>query len=725
MQEIKDILAFEAAPWHFMENVAIELADIYGYQEVRTPILERAELFTQCMGSNSNLVERELWVINDKQGKRTALRANMFLPSMRAIVERGIGMHNTDPEKFYFLGPVLTNIKGNGQAVRQSNQFGVGSVGSSLPSLDVEAMMLAYDFFNALGLTELRVRLNSVGCKKCRAEYQKTLYDYYSNHANELCAKCAKRYKNHSIWTMGCKEKRCHELSQVAPSIFGCLCTECRDHFEGVKAYLKELKINYSLYPMLVPDVEFCDRTVFEISCGEHVLAHGGRCDSLYSMICDLPHTNTFRLPDGCDTIPAVGCTVDMDAVLESIKEAHLVPELSREIDVCLAGSSQNSVALLLPVLYALRRAGIYAELAYPETVDGTALETASKSSAKFVIYLDDSSLNQRVVRFREKGDFRDIRLNDALNRIGRYFGISGLVDELRPVNVRKFSISRRQNYYNRPSYEIFEPSKLGINESSVDEEVEKQMVGGTRHKRRSVSSKDKVAENETAKNEAEQSKKEESASRHSLRSRRGNGSRRQLHRSEDSLETEGVVVDDVGSGDIVAELEESATEIVSSEPKNEIISESLEVVEGASNLSEAEECDPVEVVEEAEKPRKRRRRTSNGGRRFEVGVYSDSADGKADNGRSVSKVRRRQSSPLEDYSYNNSYSSSTSYNYDDVDLYKDSDSNYPDYAGYYSDPYASSYSKRSSGRSSYQSNNNSRRNSVRRRSSRSIGRHR
>ncbi len=448
VQGARDVLASEVSPWHFVENVAIELAEIYGYQEVRTPVFESADLFAKGMGNTSSFVENDIWTVTDKQNHRFAMRANMLVPMIRAINDENLPIsRNGEPAKLYYLAPVFSAPKGREQSAVQSHRFGVGAVGSILPSLDVEALMIAYDFFNALGLGNLKLQLNSLGCKKCRAEYQQGLYDYFSRRSGELCPKCHHRYRTHPLWTMGCEEKCCRELSQVAPSIFGYLCPECREHFEAVRAYLDELKVSYRLSPLLVPDVECYNRTVFQISCGDNVLSFGGRCDEL------------SRLLGGRD-IPAVDCAVDLDMTLRAVREANLVPNIEKQSDVCLAGSSQAAVSLLLPVLYALRRAGIYAELAYPNSGEGNAREAASSSDAQFVIYLDDSSLRQRVVRFRElNNSFRDSRLDEAVRRIGRYFGIDGLADELRPVEVRKFSISRRQPASMRQTYEIFEPT--------------------------------------------------------------------------------------------------------------------------------------------------------------------------------------------------------------------------------------------------------------------------
>ena len=449
MQEAGDILASEVSPWHFMENVAIELAELYGYQEARTPLFEEADLFAQGMGSSSGFVENDLWMVNDKRGHRLAVRGNMLLPVTRALSERSIAVSkNGEPQKFYYLGSVFAHSKGRDQVVREGHRFGVEAIGSTLPSLDVEVIMLAYDFFNSLGLSDLKLQLNSLGCKKCRPEYQQALYDYFSRRSSELCPRCRRRHRTHPLWTMGCEAPQCRALAQVAPSIFGYLCPECRDNFEAVRNYLSELKVPYRLTPLLVPDVECCNRTIYRITSGDKLLSFGGRCDELSRML-------------GGSDFSAVGGSVDLDETLAAIREANLVPELKREVDVCLGGSNQEAVALLLPVLYALRRAGIYAELAYPTSPESNAFETASRSDAKFVIYLDGGSLRQRIVRFREYSAFRDTRLDDAVRRIGHYFNIENLASELRPVEVRKFAISRRQPGSMRQSYEIFEPSNL------------------------------------------------------------------------------------------------------------------------------------------------------------------------------------------------------------------------------------------------------------------------
>lgn len=457
LKEAKAVLASDVSPWHFMENVAIELAEIYGYQEVRTPHFDNAEMFSKGIGSSAQVIERDLWTVTDKQNHRWAMRAGLLVPVMKSLIDGDVlKPSSTEPQKFYCLGPVYSSAKGGRElAARQGHRFCAQAIGSSLPSLDVEVLMLACDFFNALGLNDLKVVLNSLGCKKCRAEYQQVLHDYFSRSADKLCGTCRRRYRNHAIWTMGCSNESCSELAQMAPTIYNYLCEDCRAQFDGVRTYLDELKVSYRLSPLLVPDAECCGGTVFQISWGEHVLASGCRCDDLSQML-------------GGPDIPAVNATIDLDLTLQAIKEANLVPEFRHETDVCLAGSSQAAVALLLPVLYALRRAGIYAELAYPTTDDSTAWEAAKISQARFVIYLDEANLRQRLVRFREYSDFRDnTRLNEALNRIGRFFGVSGLVDELRPVEVRKFSISRRQPSSQRQVYEYFEPTRQSKSDST------------------------------------------------------------------------------------------------------------------------------------------------------------------------------------------------------------------------------------------------------------------
>lgn len=429
----QDVLAAEVSSWQFLESVALDLAHNHGYKEIRTPIFEPSELFLQGLGATAGLVERELWTFHDKHGRKLALRADMTAPVMRAYHEHELYKQAEGPLKLFYMGPVFLYGRGREVESRQVHQFGLEALGSGDAALDTEVLAMMNDFCVALGLPEVQIQLNSLGCKKCRAQYQQVLRDYFAGRQDELCQACKRRHSSHPLWTMGCDDPQCVSLAQVAPSIFGFLCTECREHFEAVKTYLRELKIDYVLNPRVVRDVEYYNRTIFKVTCAGHEVAFGGRYDELSQLL-------------GYSSTCAVGCSLDVEPLLEVMADNGIGSVAFPEPAVLLAGEGREAVALLLPILYALRRNGILAELAYPSNGQSVA-DIGQHSRAKYVLLLKAEDVRSRMVEIHEleHRDSWEMRLDEAVAHLGRDLGIGRLAEELRPVAVRRPSVSHCQ----------------------------------------------------------------------------------------------------------------------------------------------------------------------------------------------------------------------------------------------------------------------------------------
>ena len=247
----------------FPGSLARDLAEDYGYREIRTPMFECAEIFLKGMGATSGLVERELWTFHDKHGRKLALRADMTAPTMRACQDHDLIQPELGPTRLYYLGSVFMHGREREVESRQLHQFGMEALGTRDPALDAEVLVMVSDLCLALGLPQVQVQLNTLGCKKCRPAYHQVLKDYFGGRQDELCKTCRRRYRTHPTWTLACQAEPCLELSRVAPSIYGTLCPDCRDHFSALKAYLKELKVDYQLNPLVVRDLEYYDRTIF------------------------------------------------------------------------------------------------------------------------------------------------------------------------------------------------------------------------------------------------------------------------------------------------------------------------------------------------------------------------------------------------------------------------------------------------------------------------------
>ncbi len=472
----KDVLPAEIPTWHFLEDVARDLAEDYGYREIRTPMFESPDLFLKGMGATAGLVERELWTFHDKHGRKLALRPDLTAPTVRACHDHGLLQPEVGPTRLYYLGSVFMHGREREVESRQLHQFGLEALGSKDPALDAEVLVMVSDLCSALGLPDVQIQLNSLGCKKCRPAYHQVLKDYFNGRQEELCRTCKRRYRTHPLWTLGCQAESCLELSRVAPSIFGTLCPDCRNHFSALKTYLKELKIEYRLNPLVVRDLEYYDRTIFQVTCAGRPVAFGGRYDELSSAL-------------GGPATPAVGCSVDVEPLLEAMHEAGLDAPAPEPPRVCLAGDGEEAVSLLLPIVYALRRSGVRADLVYPMKAEETALQAAERVTAPLLVLLEEEDVRRRLVTLVEsdRGRRQQVRLEEAVSRIGRELGLEGLKDELRPVEVRRVSLGRRRRPVRSRALYGSDIPRLSRSTSTRSEAEEEGERGRRRRRRRSA----------------------------------------------------------------------------------------------------------------------------------------------------------------------------------------------------------------------------------------------
>ena len=476
----KDVLPADIPTWHFLEDLARDLAEDYGYREIRTPMFECAEIFLKGMGATSGLVERELWTFHDKHGRKLALRADMTAPTMRACQDHDLIQPELGPTRLYYLGSVFMHGREREVESRQLHQFGMEALGTRDPALDAEVLVMVSDLCLALGLPQVQVQLNTLGCKKCRPAYHQVLKDYFGGRQDELCKTCRRRSRTHPTWTLACQAEPCLELSRVAPSIYGTLCPDCRDHFSALKAYLKELKVDYQLNPLVVRDLEYYDRTIFQVTCAGRAVAFGGRYDELSTVL-------------GGPSTPAVGCSVDLEPLLEAMREAGLEVPGPEPPRVCLAGNGQEAVALLLPIVYALRRAGVGADLVYPSNPEESAVQAADRAASPWLVLLEEEDVRRRVVTLVEveKQRRQQVRLEEAVSRIGRELGLEGLKDELRPVEVRRVSIGRRRRPVRSRAMYGADIPRLSRTSSSRAESADDTERGRRRRRRRSGKSEE------------------------------------------------------------------------------------------------------------------------------------------------------------------------------------------------------------------------------------------
>ncbi len=314
-----DILPAEQAYWTHVQQRAADICRLYGYERIDTPIFEDYGLFARKDAGGTDLVEKEMYVFEDRSGQKLALRAENTAPVCRAYLEHGMS-NLPQPVRLYYIGPTFRYERPQAGRYRQHHQFGCEAVGDGSADMDVEIIKLALDFLSSLGLTQLSVLLNSIGCHDCQPKYVQVLRAHYEGLAAQVCDDCRVRMVRNPLRLLDCKEPACRVIADEAPKISDYLCPDCAVHFAEVQDQLNLLGIPFTLNHKLVRGLDYYTRTVFEIlplrEGGQSAIVGGGRYDGLIEQIGGRP-------------TPAVGFATGIERIVLNLKEQGLaVPHL-------------------------------------------------------------------------------------------------------------------------------------------------------------------------------------------------------------------------------------------------------------------------------------------------------------------------------------------------------------------------------------------------------------
>ncbi len=304
----RDIWGEEIYLWHRVEEVVRSLASSFQYEEIRTPIFESTDLFARGVGEVTDIVQKEMYTFPDKGGRSLTLRPEGTAPVMRAYLEHGLNISNPRV-KWFYMGPMFRYERPQAGRMRQFHQFGFEAIGFPQPACDAEIILIAWLVSKKLGLENLSLEINSLGCNNCRDKYIKVLQDFLNREENNLCDNCKTRTEKNPLRVLDCKEETCQEVihSSVFPVVQDFLCEECREHQENLMEILKELGIPFSINPYLVRGLDYYTRTAFEIKTGElgaqDAVAGGGRYDNLSSSL-------------GGPPVPGVGFAAGMERMI-------------------------------------------------------------------------------------------------------------------------------------------------------------------------------------------------------------------------------------------------------------------------------------------------------------------------------------------------------------------------------------------------------------------------
>ena len=386
-----DILPQEHAYWKYVEEKAASLCQLYGYQLLSTPIFEDAQVFTKTVAGGTDIVDKEMYIFEDKSGQELALRAEVTAPVCRAYLEHGL-FNLPQPVKLYYIGPAFRYERPQSGRYRQHHQFGFEALGEADPALDAEVIEMARHFFSSLGLSQFIIQLNSIGCKLCRPGYLEVLKRHYSGYTERLCPDCKVRLVKNPLRLLDCKKIPCQEIAKTAPKITDYLCPECQLHFQSVQKYLGLMCIPFQLNPRLVRGLDYYTRTVFEVepreNGGQTTLGGGGRYDNLIEEL-------------GGKPTPAVGFAAGLERIILNLKKQKLdIPALPRP-DVFIAYLEGEAKTEAIKLASELRRAGIAVIMATGDKSLRGQMRQADSLDIAFALILGEQEVSKRNVMLR------------------------------------------------------------------------------------------------------------------------------------------------------------------------------------------------------------------------------------------------------------------------------------------------------------------------------------
>jgi len=387
-----DILPQEYAYWKYVEEKAASLCQLYGYQPLSTPVFEDAQIFTKTVSGGTDIVDKEMYIFEDKSGQELALKAEGTAPVCRAYIEHGL-FNLPQPVKLYYIGPAFRYERPQSGRYRQHHQFGFEALGETDPALDAEVIEMARQFFYSLGLSRFTIQLNSIGCKLCRPKYLQVLRQHYTGYTDQLCSDCKARLVKNPLRLLDCKKTSCQEIAKTAPKIPDYLCHECQLHFQSVQKYLVAMSIPFQLNPRLVRGLDYYTRTVFEVEPrdkgGQSTLGGGGRYDNLIEEL-------------GGKPTPAVGFAAGLERIILNLKKQRLDILALPKPDAFIAYVEKEAKIEAIKLASELRKAGIAVIMATGDKSLRGQMRQANSLGIAYALILGKQEISKRNVMLRD-----------------------------------------------------------------------------------------------------------------------------------------------------------------------------------------------------------------------------------------------------------------------------------------------------------------------------------
>ena len=380
----KDITPKDVYKWHYVEKKFREICALYGYEEIRTPIFEHTEVFARSVGETTDVVQKEMYSFTDRGDRQLSLKPEGTAGVIRSFIENKM-YADTQPTKLYYITPCFRYERPQAGRQRQFHQFGIEVLGSDGPSVDAEVISLAVQFFNEMGLKNLSVNINSVGCPTCREEYNRKLKEYLDKKVDVLCETCLERKDKNPMRVIDCKNPHCKENLQDIPFMIDHLCEDCKDHFDKLQTYLKEMDINYVVDKTIVRGLDYYKKTAFEIISNDigsqSTVCGGGRYDGLVEML------------GGPKGISGIGFALGAERLLLTLENNNIEIENPKSTDIYIATIGDAAKTKSFKLIKDLRTNHISADNDHLDKSLKAQFKYSDKLNAKYTVVIGDDEL--------------------------------------------------------------------------------------------------------------------------------------------------------------------------------------------------------------------------------------------------------------------------------------------------------------------------------------------
>jgi histidyl-tRNA synthetase len=414
----EDVLPKQSYRWQFIEKIMREESKVYGFKEIRTPVFEHTELFARGVGQTTDVVQKEMYTFTTKGGESVTLRPEGTAGAARAVLEHALDNEGLPIKASYFVS-CYRYEKPQAGRLREFHQFGLEEYGTQSPAADAELICAAQSVLDRLGLNQIHLELNSIGCPECRAKYNQALREYFGQFKDRLCDTCLSRLEKNPMRLLDCKSPQDQELAKDAPKITDYLCEECENHFSEVKRYLDSAGVKYTVNPKIVRGLDYYTKTVFEFvtDCigAQGTVCGGGRYDGLIEEL-------------GGKHMPSLGFAMGLERLLMVMDAQGITIPDDDKCALYIATMGDDAKVKAFELLRRVRECGLIAETDVVGRGLRAQMKYADKIGAKYSLVLGDNELNENKAKVKnmETGEQTELALDESF---AEKFSVLNLTD--------------------------------------------------------------------------------------------------------------------------------------------------------------------------------------------------------------------------------------------------------------------------------------------------------